>query len=165
MVVVAHHPLVTHGSHGGHFTWRQHLFPLVDASRWAWLPLPLIGSLYPLARSQGIAAQDLSSGVYEDLCARLGSVLRDRPVLVYASGHEHNLQVLDYPGTAAHVVSGAGTVVRPESVGRGDDTVFASGAAGFVRLDVLRDGRAWLQVVEVDADGRTRRPLGTWIGH
>ena len=164
VVVVGHHPLFSHGSHGGHFTWRQHVFPLVDASSWAWLPLPVVGSLYPIARWCGIAEQDFSSGVYEDLRDRLGGVLREQPVLLYASGHEHSLQVLEQPGAAAYVVTGAGTVIRPDPVGRGDDTQFVSGAAGYMRLDLLRDGRAWLQAVEVDDDGRSRRPFATWLG-
>ena len=29
-IVVAHHPLATHGSHGGFFDWRDHLFPLAS---------------------------------------------------------------------------------------------------------------------------------------
>lgn len=164
VVVLGHHPLVSHGSHGGHFTWRQHVFPLVDASRWAWVPLPVIGSLYPIARMSGVASQDFSNGTYENFNESIRSALRPHPVLLYAAGHEHNLQLLDLPGTEVHVVSGAGTVVRPAAVGREHDTRFASGHAGYVRLDILRDGRAWLQVVVVSKDGVTERPFASWIG-
>jgi hypothetical protein len=163
VLVLAHHPLVTHGEHGGFFTWRQHLFPLVDAARWAWLPLPVVGSVYPILRQHGIATQDLSDGAYERLRASLASVFTAHPPFVYASGHEHSLQLLAAPDMRLHVVSGAGTVARPDHVGRGDDTLLATPSPGFVRLDVLRDGRAHVQVVQVDRAGRVTRPPALWL--
>ena len=39
-----HHPLITAGPHGGHYTWKQHVFPLMDFWPNAWIPLPIIGS-------------------------------------------------------------------------------------------------------------------------
>ncbi len=60
VVVAAHHPLETHGEHGGFFDWKDHLFPLRKLVPWLWLPLPGIGSLYPVSRMLGISDQDLS---------------------------------------------------------------------------------------------------------
>jgi hypothetical protein len=159
VVVLAHHPLATHGPHGGHFTWRQHLFPLVDASRWAWVPLPLLGSLYPIARTSGITAQDLSSGEYQHWNAALRGAFEGNLPLLIAAGHEHTLQILEPADVGVQLVSGAGTVSRPSGVGRGSDTLYASAAAGFAQLDLLRDGRARLEVFEVAADGRVTRPV------
>ena len=61
VIVLARHPLATGGSHGGHFTWKQHLFPLREFSRGLWIPLPVIGSAYPVSRQRGISSQDMSS--------------------------------------------------------------------------------------------------------
>lgn len=163
VVVLAHHPLATHGEHGGFFTWRQHLFPLVDWSRWGWLPLPVLGSVYPLARRHGIATQDLSDEAYRRLRASVAEVFAAHPPLLYASGHEHSLQLLEVPGMWLHVVSGAGTVARPDRVGRGGDTLLATPSPGFVRLDLLRDGRARVEVVQVDRAGRVTRPPAVWV--
>jgi hypothetical protein len=159
VVVLAHHPLATHGPHGGHFTWRQHLFPLVDASRWAWVPLPLLGSLYPIARTSGITAQDLSSSEYQHWNAALRGAFEGNLPLLIAAGHEHTLQILEPADVGVQLVSGAGTVSRPSGVGRGSDTLYASASAGFAQLDLLRDGRARLEVLEVAADGRVTRPV------
>lgn len=162
-VIVGHHPLATHGQHGGFFPWQQHLFPLRALAGWAWLPLPGIGSLYPLARRLGVTEQDLSNSQYEHLRAAFQSAFQSHPPLVYAAGHDHNLQLLQSATGAALVVSGAGSISRPDPVGRGDDTVAATSRPGFVRLDVLQDGSAWLQFVSVAADGTVNRPFTRWL--
>ena len=51
--VVGHHPLASGGPHGGHFPVVDHLFPLREFRKWLWLPLPIVGSAYPLARQKG----------------------------------------------------------------------------------------------------------------
>lgn len=162
VVVAAHHPLVTHGPHGGFFSWKEHLFPLREWNEWMWVPLPVLGSAYVFARQIGITEQDLSHGRYEHLKRGLESALGTRAPLVYAAGHEHTLQILEAPGARLHVVSGAGTVDRRERVRGGDNTLYVSDAAGFVRIDFLRDGRARLEIFEVDEIGpRGRRAF--WI--
>ncbi|HSI90079.1 MAG TPA: metallophosphoesterase, partial [Adhaeribacter sp.] len=53
ILVVAHHPLFSDGVHGGYFTLLDHIFPISIVHKWALLPLPLIGSMYPVARRFG----------------------------------------------------------------------------------------------------------------
>ena len=50
IIVAAHHPLITYGEHGGVFTLSNHLFPLRDINPNLYIPLPVIGSFYPLYR-------------------------------------------------------------------------------------------------------------------
>ena len=59
------------GVHGGYFGWRDHLFPLRSIRSSLWIPLPLLGSLYPTARLEGISSQDLGSRAYQRLIAAL----------------------------------------------------------------------------------------------
>lgn len=87
VVVAAHHPLATGGPHGGHFTLSQHIFPLRDWKSWLWIPLPVIGSIYPLARMNGITDQDLSGGRNQAMREALDSAFAAHPPLVYANGH------------------------------------------------------------------------------
>jgi hypothetical protein len=154
VIVAGHHPLQSRGEHGGRFTWKDHLFPLTRVKRWLWLPLPIVGSLYPMARQGGIVAQDFSGARYVRLRRSLGRAFASAPPLAYASGHEHNLQVLRGVATELQLVSGAGSHRHRTPVGRGDRTLFARSAGGYMRLDVGRDGRARLAVVTVDDDGR-----------
>ncbi len=163
VVVVAHHPLATHGPHGGFFTWDQHLFPLREVHPWLWVPLPVVGSLYPLARRLGITDQDLFAERNERYARAVRVAFAAHPVDVYAAGHEHTLQILEYPGTNVHVVSGAGSTPKIKPVGRGKDTLAVAPGAGFVRLDILPDGRARISM-HMLANGRVSEVVSSWLG-
>ena len=153
VVVVAHHPLLSTGPHGGHFTVKQHIFPLTEAAGWAWLPLPIIGSLYPLSRRSGISSQDQSSGRYQRMRAIIDSAFDGNPPVVYAAGHEHHLEVM-YPGHLPYLLVSGGGIYHHESVvGWRDETLYAAAQAGYMRLDVLRNDRIRLGVVTVGPSG------------
>jgi hypothetical protein len=93
VLMVGHHPLISFGEHGGSFPLVDHIFPLRQLNDRAWIPLPGIGSLYPLVRSVAGFDQDLSNERYRDLRESLLTLFnRHTGRLVYASGHEHNLQ-------------------------------------------------------------------------
>jgi len=163
VVVVAHHPLLSSGPHGGHFGWKDYLFPLRAAKSWLWLPLPLIGSAYPIARKEGISSQDESSAAYSNMRSAFDSAFHDRPPLIYAAGHEHALQVIT--GTSARyvLVSGAGFFGHTEPVVVLDGMRFARSASGFMRVDVLRDGRARLGVLTVNREGVATEAYSLWL--
>lgn len=163
IVVAAHHPLRTGGPHGGYFGLGDHLFPLREANSLLWVPLPLIGSIYPIARASGISSQDIASGPYQRMTAALGTALaRVRP-LVYASGHEHGLQVIGGIGPRYLLVSGGGTFGHASRLVALDSTRFARRGSGFMRLDVLRDRRARLGVHVVDRTGRATEEFSLWL--
>ena len=161
--VVGHHPLASGGPHGGHFPVVDHLFPLREFRKWLWLPLPIVGSAYPLARQNGISTQDLSSSAYRHLRDSLESVFRDAPPLAFLSGHDHGLQVLSGCGVRHVLVSGSGSYDHNNAVKRLDSTRYASARPGFMRVDVLGDGRVRLGVLTVQADGRATEAFAAWL--
>lgn len=60
-------------------------------------------------------------------------------VQLYLAGHDHDLEHIKVPGEVTHhIVSGAGSQVRPEFSGT-RDALFQQGAQGFVAISVLRD--------------------------
>lgn len=169
VVVATHHPLATHGPHGGLIPWQSHLFPLwnvwgLEGTPWPYLlPLPVLPSLvYALPRSLGVySRQDLASGGYSDMRQRFEAVLREHPGVIVASGHEHSLQLLRLTPASSgplQIVSGGGTVYRRTPVGKGDDTIMASPHPGFFVLDVFEAdsdseaARAVLRAIELVAD-------------
>ena len=94
----------------------------------------------------------------------LDDAYTQNPPLIHAAGHDHNLQLFAAPeGTPHIIVSGSGTVARPDPVWYGDETVVASPFAGFMRVDALHDGRVRLEIIEVDEEGGVRRPWSTWL--
>jgi hypothetical protein len=165
VVVAAHHPLRTAGAHGGEFGLRQHLFPLVDWKSWLWVPLPVLGSAYPLARQRGISEQDVSGRLNRAMRAALGAVLAKNPPLAYVSGHVHGLQVLDgEPFAEVLVISGAGIFGHVDAVGALPETRFlADGASGYARLHVERGGRARLGIVRVDRDAGRQEVYAAYL--
>ncbi|MEQ8471488.1 MAG: metallophosphoesterase [Marinoscillum sp.] len=118
IVVAAHHPLYSFGPHGSKYTLRQHLFPLTDANRKLWIPLPVIGSIYPVFRSVFGSRQDISNPRYKLIRNTLVKSLQQVDDLVWVSGHEHSLQYI--PKDSLHfVVSGSGSktsVVRTRNL-------------------------------------------------
>jgi hypothetical protein len=91
-----------------------------------------------------------------------GAMLRPRP-LVWASGHDHNLQVLAGRTAKNLLVSGAGIFGHSSRVVQLSGTRFASAAAGYMRLDMLKDGRVRLGVSEVDRTGNSREAYSRWL--
>src|SRR5437867_1809176 len=163
VVVVAHHPLASGGPHGGHFGWRDHIFPLRAVKSWLWIPLPLIGSAYPIARESGISSQDAPSGAYRRMRAALDSGFAGAAPLIYAAGHDHALQVIGGTSARYELLSGAGTFGHLDRITSLDSTRFAKRASGFMRVEFLRDGRARLGVTVVDRAGHGREEFALWL--
>jgi hypothetical protein len=161
--VAGHHPPASGGPHGGHFPLVDHLFPLRGFKKWMWLPLPIIGSAYPVARQNGISPQDLSSTAYRHMRDSLESAFRDAPPLAFLAGHDHGLQVLSGGGVRHVLVSGSGSYDHNNAVKRLESTRYAAAKPGFMRVDVLEDGRVRLGVLLVDAQGRTTEASAAWL--
>jgi hypothetical protein len=156
VIVAAHHPIESGGPHGGYFSLSDHLFPLRNLHPALFLPLPLVGTLYPAVRGFGIFAEDLSSGPYHALRAALDSAFACDPPAIYAAGHDHTLQLIDRGRPPLLAVSGAGTYDHESHVEGIPGTRLALSDAGFMRVDLLRDGRLRVGVFAVDRAGEPR---------
>jgi hypothetical protein len=162
-IVLTHHPMRSGGTHGGSFTIGDHIFPLRNWKPWMWLPLPLIGSLYPFARQMGISNQDVTGARYSRMRSAFERAFHKQPPLVIASGHDHDLQVIrggrsGITWAGYQLVSGAGILGHESVVRNVEGSLFKREAAGFMRLDVTRDGRVRLSVTTVVPEGT--RPVG-----
>ncbi|WP_040665023.1 ShlB/FhaC/HecB family hemolysin secretion/activation protein [Nafulsella turpanensis] len=161
VVLALHHPLMTNGNHGGHFSIMDHIFPLTLIYSDLYVPLPVIGSIYPLARMYGVSRQDLTNPKYAQLRDALFSILEGRNNVVVAAGHEHSLQLLEYEGIQ-QIVSGSGCK-EAFCVG-GGQALFAHQHEGFARLNYYENGETWVEFwepVEDGSEGRLvfRKPL------
>ncbi len=146
VVVLGHHPLKTNGPHGNFFSFRQHVFPLTELVDWLYVPLPIVGSLYPVLRSQGVSLQDVGHEENQRLVRRLRAAMSSGPTLLYAAGHEHTLQVFeDGDGPRYSLVSGSGSTTAP--VGDDESTLYAHSARGFMELIFREDGTTLLRAL------------------
>lgn len=152
VIVLGHHPLQSYGVHGGFYDWKAHLFPLRDAKKWLWVPVPIVGSLYPLARWHLVKYdQDLNGARNKKMVSQLNaafSTAKKTPLLIYASGHEHSLQVLKGDVTDYLLVSGLASSEKATEVSHGDNTLFAHQHTGFMAVDFFEGGKVLLRVVE-----------------
>lgn len=138
VIVLGHHPLRSHGPHGGYFPPDRHLFPLRDLWSWAYVPLPGLGTAYVLSRRWGISDQDLEGDQNERMRLGIMRAIRaaKRPPRFYVAGHEHSLQVLRGSGDGPdyHLVSGSASKLTP--VHAADATLFATSRRGYMKVEV-----------------------------
>jgi len=166
VVIVAHHPPISAGQHAGYFDWQDHLFPLREVASWLWVPLPGLGSMYPLLRRTGLTPQDQYHPANRHMVAALRARLAPHPPLLYAAGHEHQLNFLTGESIGARyvAVSGAGmTGHEREATGRPEGLLFATRTPGFMRVDVFADGTVRLQVITVPTGTLGRPAHETWL--
>ncbi len=142
VLFASHHPFRTHGEHGGYYTFKQHLFPLTEVNPHLYIPLPLIGSIYPLSRSLFGNIQDLPHPVYKSYIQKIDTLLDKHPYCIRVAGHEHTLQFMEEK-EQYHIVSGAGS--KTSQVRHGKDTKFAHEGTGFSVLEISVNGSVSLR--------------------
>jgi hypothetical protein len=96
IIVAAHHPLITYGEHGGTFSVKDHLFPFTAINAKLYIPMPVIGSLYPIYRSWLGDIQDTAHPLNKELTRSISSLLAEYPGSIYVAGHEHSLQAIAF---------------------------------------------------------------------
>lgn len=131
VLVVGHHPLYSHGEHGGYFPLRTHLFP-IPGKVGRYVPLPVLGSVYAFCRSLFGNVQDIPHPRYRAWRNALVELLRRNPNALYTNGHDHNLQLIRENGLY-DLTSGSGSKQNP--VAKRANSVFAESIKGFARLD------------------------------
>ncbi len=157
IILVHHHPFITYGEHGGYFDWKKHIFPLTAFNKYLLLPLPFIGSLYPLARMNGITIQDLSSSVYRTFTDSIRKISTEIKPVFSISGHEHSLQVIKDPSSATlQIVSGKGTRLTDGTVSVGEGTLFASPFPGYIRFEIRGGKHYSITVVTSEKDSEPK---------
>ena len=156
VIVVGHHPLVSNGRYAGFLPASDHLFPLRNIHPALVVPLPIVGSLYPLSvRYLGGDRQDLGNSRYQALRESLLPIFYQHQNLIYATGHENALQYFedhtfeDFP----QFFIGSGSGSRSAPVSRGRDAYFSYGGQGFSVLNYYEDGSIWMEMWRPSDDG------------
>jgi Calcineurin-like phosphoesterase len=124
VIVTGHHPLMTGGPHGGY-----------------------CGITAPFRRFAS-RSQDVMSRVNKRMRDSLESAFLASPPLVYASGHDHSLQVLRGGQSVRYtLVSGAGSASKVSCTVRLRESHYTSPSrTGFMRVDIMRNRGVLLRV-------------------
>ena len=132
VIVAGHAPVYSYAIHGGRYKFRHHLFPFTIYHKKAYVPLPFIGSFLPLYRKYFGAKEDVAHPRYRRLRNRLKEIFKNYPGLIYAAGHEHNLQHIT-KNDNHFIISGAGSKLK-YVLQDGKHLRFGLKAKGFFKL-------------------------------
>jgi hypothetical protein len=155
IIVVGHHPLYSNGNHGGHFKLKDHLFP-ITASKYkkAYIPFPVIGSIYPLYRKFIGLNQDIPHPIYRKMKKDMEDVMNGFDNVVYVSGHEHNLQYT-HNKSIHHIISGSGSKANSMNFNR--DLSFGAIEKGYSKICYYENGETWLEAIIVDQETKEEK--------
>ncbi|WP_394750369.1 metallophosphoesterase [Spongiimicrobium salis] len=142
-ILALHHPMFTYGEHGGQFSLKQQLYPGHNK-----IPLPVLGTVINvLRRTTGASTTDVNNARYRELKKRIVTLAQYSEKVIFASGHEHNLQYIVENNTP-QILSGSGAKKGATRLLNGSK--FSSGKLGYATLEVYEDGSSRVRFFGVD---------------
>lgn len=135
VLFACHHPFKSNGEHGGFYKLQQHIFPFTDMFPWLYIPLPVIGSIYPIARGLFGTPQDLKHPNYTNMVNEIQKVAKSHKNIIFAAGHDHSLQLIQ-DSSHTYIVSGAGS--KTTRVSKSKKSLFVTRTTGFAVLEVSK---------------------------
>ena len=150
IVFASHHSFNSVGQHGGRFSLGNHLFPFTTVKKNAYVPLPVVGSMYLFLRGAGIFPQDQANLHYKKLRETFVEPAKDNGEYIFVSGHDRSLQYLK-DKNQHFIVSGSGA--KKTATGKSGKTMFSYGETGFSKIDFYEDGSAWVSFYTPNEDG------------
>lgn len=137
VIFAAHNPFKSKGPHGGYYTVKQHIFPFTDMNPKLYIPLPVLGSIYPITRSVFGTLSDLKYPDYVNMINAIEEILNTHAHVIRVGGHEHNLQWIQTDSNKNYIVSGAGS--KHNRVSKSRELKFGTSSNGFAVLDVFKN--------------------------
>ncbi len=138
-VVALHHPMFTNGSHGGQYSFKDHMSPL-----------PVLGTLKNIIRKTGgIITVDDQNNKYREFKKRIVTLSQENDKVIFVSGHDHNLQYI-VEDNLPQIISGSGSKVNATLNVEGGQ--FSAGVQGYARLDVFEDGSSVVRFYDANSN-------------
>lgn len=157
ILFASHHPLRSNGLHSNSFGVKQHLFPLTDIQglKNFYLPLPIIGSAYPVARNFIFTRQDRVHPAYTGMIQSVEAALEWHPYLLRVAGHDHGLQLIESKQGNYYIGSGAGS--HAERIRKRHGTIYKAEEPGFSVVEVAPNKRVSVTFYTVGENGKARK--------
>lgn len=136
VVIAMHHPFKSNGPHGGYYTLKQHIFPFTESHPNLYIPLPVIGSIYPITRGIFGTKQDIHHPNYQNMINKITKAIKLHPNVIMVAGHEHNLQYIK-DSSINYVISGSGC--KTTRVSKSKDAAYVKQNLGFAALSIYKN--------------------------
>ncbi len=148
IIVAMHHPLFSGGEHGGYHSFKNNFFPLTQLVDYLYLPLPVSGFIAMKMRSY-LTPQDVNHKRARRLRDFLVRLAEEHGQMIFAAGHEHNLQFLRYRDIP-FIISGSGSKITGVRLTR--ESKFGVGAHGLAMVTMFSDGTKEVHFYIFDPD-------------
>ncbi|CAN5200619.1 metallophosphoesterase [soil metagenome] len=153
VIFAIHHTLKSVGIHGGYFKLKQHIFPFTDAIRNLYIPMPIIGSIYPITRAVFGTSEDLRHPAYQSMINDFQRVVKGHKNVIFIAGHEHTLQLIQ-DSSYTYMVSGSGS--KATRVYKNKRSLFASDLNGYATLEISKNKNVTANYYTVDKSDSTK---------
>jgi tartrate-resistant acid phosphatase type 5 len=148
--ILSHHPMRSFGEHGKNLTWKDHIFPLTRKWKNMYLPLPVLGSIFPLLRTTVFnSAEDARHPQYKQLIEDIISATKSHQNIVFIAGHDHGLQYIE-DKLITQIVTGSGS--KRSFIANHPTLKYVSNQQGFSVLDILDDNTFRISFYAVHSD-------------
>ncbi len=125
-LVIGHYPLLSYGEFGGHYKIGQHFAP------------PVIGTIINSYKRNIGDHKSINNERFEEIKANLLDLLAFQNSLIYASGHERNLQILQ--NNEAYFIN-SGSPVTAGFTPKNRDALYAESQIGMISLVYQTSGQ------------------------
>lgn len=149
IILASHHTLKSYGVHGGFYKMKQYLFPFTDMKKNLWIPLPVLGLLYPFVRGVFGTPEDLHFPAYKNMIDNIETITKGHSNILFVAGHEHTLQLIK-DSSNYYIVSGAGS--KSTRVSKARKTDFVAQSLGFSTLEISKNHNVRVKFYEVSKD-------------
>jgi hypothetical protein len=150
LLVCEHHPMHTYGIHGGDYTWKEHIFPFTALNPNLYIPLPIIGSLYPLARGVFGSLQDFNHPLYQEMVKTIENIVKTHRNPLGAAGHDHSLQFI-MKDSIPFVISGSGTYTSRVNKNASPNLLFSEVQNGMAMIEIRKSGKSQIFYYDVNS--------------
>jgi DNA repair exonuclease SbcCD nuclease subunit len=150
IILADHHTLKSYGIHGGYFPLLVSIFPLRDINPKLWIPLPIIGLLYPIVRGVFGTPEDLHYPAYANMINLVEGVTKNHPNILFVAGHEHTLQLIK-DSSHYYIVSGGGSKHTRVSANK-KHAPYTASELGFAALEISKHKNVHVDYYTVNSD-------------
>ncbi|MGZ8517009.1 MAG: metallophosphoesterase family protein, partial [Chitinophagaceae bacterium] len=152
VILVTHHPMYSHGVHGGDIRLKEIIFPFTALNKKLWIPAPPLGLIYFLSRSVFGNLQDVNHPYYREMVNTIEDEITNHPNVIVASGHDHTLQFI-LKDSIHYIVSGSASNLSQaqQQKSRPGKLLYLDESFGFSMIEVRKSGSVSTKFYNVNA--------------